>query len=151
MEETGSETAEPSVHGRRIADLITGRIFAATSFYLVPEYADGRVPTGSADSYAFSSFSTDGFIHDTGLHCFLEPIAPSLPKAENRDHFWRLNFIQKLGDWLQQLFWLVEGLADKQSLHMTAKPEVRWCEIKTVRWVRHTSNMVFSDKLLSGL
>jgi hypothetical protein len=34
--------------------------------------------------------------------------------AENRNHFWRLNFIQKLGDCLQQLFWLVEGLADER-------------------------------------
>jgi hypothetical protein len=32
--------------------------------------------------------------------------------AENHDHFWRLNFLQKLGDCLQQPFWLVEGLAD---------------------------------------
>jgi hypothetical protein len=36
--------------------------------------------------------------------------------AENRNRFWRLNFTQKLGDCLQQLFWLVEGLADEQSL-----------------------------------
>jgi hypothetical protein len=71
--------------------------------------------------------------------------------AENRDHFWRLNCIQKLDDLLQQLFWLVEGLADEPSLHMTEKPEVRWCKIKTVWWVKHTSSMVFSDKLLSGL
>jgi hypothetical protein len=71
--------------------------------------------------------------------------------AENRDHFWRLNFIQQLGDCLQQLFWLVEDLTDKRSLHVTEKPEVRWRKIKTVRWVSHTSNMVFSDKLLSGL
>jgi hypothetical protein len=71
--------------------------------------------------------------------------------AENRDYFWRLNFIQKLGDRLQQLFWLVEGLTDERSFHMTEKPEVRWCKIGTVRWVRHTSNPVFSDKLLSGL
>jgi hypothetical protein len=45
--------------------------------------------------------------------------------AENRDNFWRLNFIQKLGDYLQQLFWLVEGLADERSLHISEKPEVQ--------------------------
>jgi hypothetical protein len=71
--------------------------------------------------------------------------------AENRHHFWRLNFIQKLGDCFQQLFWLVEGLPDERGLHMTEKPEVRWCKIRTVRLVRHTSNMVFSDKLPTGL
>jgi hypothetical protein len=46
---------------------------------------------------------------------------------------------------------LVEGLVDERSLHMTEKPEVWWCKIRTVRWVRHTPNMVFSDKLLSDL
>jgi hypothetical protein len=71
--------------------------------------------------------------------------------AENRNHFWRLNFIQKLGDCPQQLFWLVEDLADERSLHMTEKPEVRWCKISTVGLVKHTSKMVFTDKLLSGL
>jgi hypothetical protein len=34
---------------------------------------------------------------------------------------------------------------------MTEKPEVPWYKIRTGRWVRHTSNIVFSDKLLSGL
>jgi hypothetical protein len=34
---------------------------------------------------------------------------------------------------------------------MTEKSEVRWCKIKIVRWVKHTSSMVFSDKLFSGL
>jgi hypothetical protein len=70
--------------------------------------------------------------------------------AENRNHFWRPNVIQKLGDCLQQLFWLVEGLADERRLHMTEKPEVGSCKIRTVNWVTHTSNMVFSDKLFSG-
>jgi hypothetical protein len=42
--------------------------------------------------------------------------------TENRDHFWRLNFIQKLGDYLQQPFWLVEGLANERSLHMAEMP-----------------------------
>jgi hypothetical protein len=94
----------------------------------------------------------NGFNYDSSLHCFLRPITPSLyPVAENRDHFWRLNFIQKLGDCLQQLFWTVERLVDERSLHITEKAEVRWCKIRTATWVRHTSNMVFSDKLLSGL
>jgi hypothetical protein len=47
--------------------------------------------------------------------------------AENRDHFWRLSFIQKLGNSLSQLFWLVKGLADERRFYMTKKPEVRWC------------------------
>jgi hypothetical protein len=38
---------------------------------------------------------------------------PLYPVAENRDHFWRLNFIRKVGDCFQQLFWFVEGLADE--------------------------------------
>jgi hypothetical protein len=54
--------------------------------------------------------------------------------AENRDRFWWLNFMQKLGDCLQQLFWLVEGLADERSLRMTEKPEVRWRKIRIARW-----------------
>jgi hypothetical protein len=82
---------------------------------------------------------------------FQKPSHPLYPVAENRDQSWRLDFIQTLGDCLQQLFWLVEGLGDELSLHMTEKPEVRWCKSRTVRWVRHTSNMVFNDKLLSGL
>jgi hypothetical protein len=52
------------------------------------------------------------------------PSHPLYPVAENRDHFWQLNFIQRLIDCLQQLFWLVEGLADERSPHMTEKPEV---------------------------
>jgi hypothetical protein len=71
--------------------------------------------------------------------------------AENRDHFWWLNFIQKLSDCLQQLFWIVGGLADEQSLHITGKPEVRWCKIRTVRRVGYTFNVVFGDKFLTGL
>jgi hypothetical protein len=53
--------------------------------------------------------------------------------SKNHIQFWWLNFIQKLGDGLQQLFWLVKGLADERSLHMTEKPEVRWWKIRTVR------------------
>jgi hypothetical protein len=45
-------------------------------------------------------FLKDGLTHDSSLHCLLKPIAPPYPIAENRDHFWRLNFIQKLGDCL---------------------------------------------------
>jgi hypothetical protein len=44
--------------------------------------------------------------------------------VKNRDHFWWLDFIQKLSDCIRQLLWLVEGLANERSLHMTEKPEV---------------------------
>jgi hypothetical protein len=37
MAEADSEIADRSVHGIRIADLITGRIYAAASLYAAPE------------------------------------------------------------------------------------------------------------------
>jgi hypothetical protein len=45
--------------------------------------------------------------------------------AENRDHFRRLNFIQKLRDSIRQPFWFDKGLTDDRNVHMTEKPEVR--------------------------
>jgi hypothetical protein len=49
-----SETADLSVCGVRIANLITGRIFTAASLCAAPEWADRRALIGAADVYAFS-------------------------------------------------------------------------------------------------
>jgi hypothetical protein len=49
MAEAHSQTADPSVCGVRISDLITWRIFAAVSFYATSERADGRALTGAAE------------------------------------------------------------------------------------------------------
>jgi hypothetical protein len=52
MAEADLQTADPSVHGVRISDLTTGRIFAATSVYTTPECAGGRARTGNIWSHA---------------------------------------------------------------------------------------------------
>jgi hypothetical protein len=96
-------------------------------------------------------FLKDGFIHDSSLHCYLKPITPSLPSGWKPRSLLAAEFHSKLCDCLQQLFWLVEDPADERSLHLTEKPEVWWCKIRTVRWVRNRSNMIFSDKLFSDL
>jgi hypothetical protein len=93
----------------------------------------------------------DGFTHDGSLHCFPKPIAPSLPSGRKPRTLPAVEFHTKLGDCLYHLFWLVEDLADERSFHITEKPEVQSCKIRTARWVRYTSNMVLSDKLLSDL
>jgi hypothetical protein len=54
MTEADFQTANPSVRGVCISDLITGRIVAAASLSAVPECADGRTQTGAVDVYAFS-------------------------------------------------------------------------------------------------
>jgi hypothetical protein len=54
MTEVDSETANPSIPGVRIADLITGRIIAAASIFIAPQRASGRALSGGADVYAFS-------------------------------------------------------------------------------------------------
>jgi hypothetical protein len=46
------------------------------------------------------------------------------PEVENDFQFCRLNFIQKLGDCLEKLFWLVGRPACQRILHMAEEPEV---------------------------
>lgn len=66
LAETDSKTDDLSVHGVRIADLITGGIFAVAMLYAVPECADGRALTGAADVYTFSLVSYE-FIVDKDI------------------------------------------------------------------------------------
>jgi hypothetical protein len=52
MAAADSRTADSSVRGVRVSDLITGRIFAAASVDAAPECADGCALTGAADTDA---------------------------------------------------------------------------------------------------
>jgi hypothetical protein len=49
MAEADSQTADSSVCGVCISDLIAWRIFTAVSFYAAPECADERALTGTAE------------------------------------------------------------------------------------------------------
>jgi hypothetical protein len=55
MAEANSQTADPSVRGVPISDLITRRIFAAASLFAAPKCADVRSFSGAAEVYAFYS------------------------------------------------------------------------------------------------
>jgi hypothetical protein len=79
------------------------------------------------------------------------PLNPRAPVVKNEFEFIPLNFTQKLLNASEKILWSGELLSCQFRLHVPEKPEVRRCQVRTVRSVGYSNNQIINKKVLRGL
>jgi hypothetical protein len=79
------------------------------------------------------------------------PLNPLYPMVKDDFQFKPLNFTQQFLKPVEKILWPGELLSCQCNLHVSEKPEVRRCQVRTARWVGYSNNGIFSEKVPRGL
>jgi hypothetical protein len=71
--------------------------------------------------------------------------------VKNRLHFRRPNVIQSPDDRLKKLINIIEDMTCKQCLDMAQKPEVEWCQVRTIWRMRNSQERMFIKGFFDAL
>jgi hypothetical protein len=91
------------------------------------------------------------FNHESSLHCYPTLTEPLHPVMKDEVQFRPLNFTQKFLNTREKILWRGELLSCQCCHHVPEKPEVRMCQAGTVKRMRYSNNVIFSEKVLRGL
>jgi hypothetical protein len=78
------------------------------------------------------------------------PLNPLGPVVKDEFQFRSLNFTQKFLNASEKILWPGELLSWRCRLHVPKKPEVRKCEVRTVRRIGYSNDGIFSETVLRG-
>jgi hypothetical protein len=78
------------------------------------------------------------------------PLNPLYPVVKDMFQLRPLNFTQKFLNAREKILWSGEMLSCQCHLHVREKPEVRRCQVMTLRRMTYSNNRIFSEKLLGG-
>jgi hypothetical protein len=79
------------------------------------------------------------------------PLNQLYPVVKYEFQFKLWNFTQTFLNASEKILWPGELLSCHGRLHVPEKPEVRRCQVRTVRRMGYWNNRIFSDKVLRGL
>jgi hypothetical protein len=75
-----------------------------------------------------------------------QSLNPLYPLVKDEFQFRPLNFTEKFLNASAKILWPRELLSCRCRLHVPEKPEIRRCQVRTVRWMGYSNNRTFSEK-----
>jgi hypothetical protein len=89
----------------------------------------------------------DGLLMEIVSIVIQHPLHPLYPVAEDEFQFRPLSFIQKFLNTSEKILWSGELLSCQCRPHVPEKPEVRRCQVRTVRRTGYPNNSIFSKEV----
>jgi hypothetical protein len=74
------------------------------------------------------------------------PLNPLYPVVKDEFQFKPLNFTQKFLNTSQKILWPGELFFSQCRLHVPEKPEVKRCQVRTVKWMGYSNDIFFSQQ-----
>jgi hypothetical protein len=93
----------------------------------------------------------EGFLMEVVVIVTKYPVNPLCPVAKDEFQFRPLNFTQKFLNASEKILWPGDLLSCQCRLHVPEKPEIRKCQVRTLRQMKYSNNRFLSENVLRGL